>query len=89
MASAEPKPLAQRAAFVRGRVRELAATTGMTKMQVLEEAVRAFNPIAPAETGGRLIRKGRFLLTSSYDGQPVTLEQTNAAIEAIRSGERD
>ena len=79
-----------RSAFLRERVPQLAAETGLTATEVLEEAVRAYRPLRPVESfGGRLHRKGKFLVFSSHDGRPVTLEQTNAAIEADRSGERD
>lgn len=78
-----------RSAFLRERVPELVRQTGMTKTQVLEEAVRAFHPVQPADRVDGLVRKGWLLVGRSYNHQPVTLEQANADLEAIRNGERD
>lgn len=78
-----------RSDFVRQRAHELAAQTGMTATQVVEEAMRAYSPPIEGERVGNLVRRGWLLVGSSYDGKPVTLEQTNADIEEIRNGARD
>lgn len=70
-----------RSDYVRERVRQLAAETGKTTTQVLEEAVRAYKPESPADdvVPAGMMRKGKFLVFKSR-GRTVTLEDTNRAI---------
>ncbi len=75
-----------RSSFARERVTELARSTGMTTTQVVEEALRAYAPPFRAEAVGSLIRKGP-LLVAPARGRTITLEETNAEIEAARNGE--
>ena len=89
MASLHTVGVGSRAAFIRSRVRDLSARMGLTKIEVMEEALRALDVAVSVEPKSRLVREGKLLVLSSHDGRPVTLEQTNAAIEAIRNGERD
>lgn len=76
-----------RSAFARARVAQLAAQTGKTVTQVVEDAVRAYRPEPPSEQDdvpGGMIRKGRLLIWVG-DGTPITLEDTNRAIDAGRN----
>ena len=89
MASNRSAQLNVRSNFLRRRVPELTAQTGMTATQILEEAVRAYTPQLLAKEHAGLARRGWLLVGRSYNRQPVTLEQANADLETIRSGERD
>ena len=61
----------------------MAKATGMTTTQIVEEALRAYTPPL-VEPVGRLVRNGRLLVMPSQ-GREITLEETNAAIEASRN----
>lgn len=75
-----------RSAFVRERAAQLAAETGKSLTQVVEDAVRAYRPEPskddPVPEG--MIRKG-WLLVWKGDGRTITLEDTNRAIEEGRN----
>lgn len=78
-----------RSPYARERVRELVHRTGMTATQVVEEALRAYTPPPPVEERtGRLVRKGRLLVMPANGRKPVTIEETQAAIEAVRTESR-
>ena len=72
-----------RSPYARERAAALAKATGMTTTQVVEEALRAYTPpvVAPP---GKLVRRGNQLVRPG--GRTITLEETNAAILAIREG---
>ncbi len=75
-----------RSAFAKARARELAALTGMTVTQIVEDALRGYVPPGGEKTVGRLVRKGPLLVMPSQ-GRKITLEETNAEIEAGRNRE--
>lgn len=78
-----------RSRFARDRVVELARRTGMTATQVVEEALRAYAPPTPeSERPDGLIRKGRLLVIPAR-GRVITLEETNAAVDAAREERLD
>lgn len=76
-----------RSQFARERATELARRTGMTATQVVEEALRAYSPPETADADEALppglARKGLLLVFTG--GGPITLEETNAAIEDGRN----
>ncbi len=81
------KQLNVRSRFARARASQLAKATGMSVTQVVEDALRAYQParqiIRPAgliEKAGLLVKpKGRF---------EITQLQVDAELEKIRAGER-
>jgi hypothetical protein len=87
MARSQTAQINIRSAFVRDRVGALVQRTGMTATQIVEEALRAYVPPAADPEHGRLTRKGSLLVMTG--GRRVTREETEAAIEATRLGERD
>ena len=86
MSRSEPVQFNVRSAFARARARELAEQTGMTATQVVEEALRGYVPSGAATPVGRLVRRGPILVAPA-DGRSVSLEQANAALDAVREGE--
>jgi hypothetical protein len=72
-----------RSNFARQRAHELALQTGMTATQVVEEALRAYVPREEAPVGG-LVRRGKILVLPG-SGRTITLEETDAALEAVRN----
>lgn len=79
-----------RSAFARARVAEIAAATGMTATQVVEDALRGYVPPAAPEAGEPvpegMIRKGRLLVLAPRPGQKmITHKQVNRAINAQRN----
>ena len=76
-----------RSAFVRERVAQLAAETGKTMTQVVEEAVSVYRPQPPVEDvlPEGMVRRGRLLVFKGHGGPKITLEDTNRAIEAGRN----
>lgn len=71
-----------RSPYARERASAIARATGMTATQVVEEALRAYTPPVASPIGA-LVRRGKLLVRPG--GGPVTLEATNAAIEASRT----
>ncbi len=86
MARTNEAQLNIRSAYARERSTQLARATGMTATQVIEEALRAYSPPPTSAPRGRLVRRGPLLVMTG--GKPVTLEETNAAIEAARTERR-
>lgn len=76
-----------RSAKARDRATRLAAETGKTVTQIVEEAVQAYRPPPPDDEDlpEGVVRKGRFLVFKSTGRRPVTLEETNAAIDEDRN----
>lgn len=90
MARRDNAQLNIRSAFARARVAEIAAATGMTATQVIEDALRGYVPPAarqadePVPEG--MIRKGRLLVLAPRPGQKtITHKQVNRAINAQRN----
>lgn len=83
MSRAEHIQLNVRSAFARARAQELARLTGMTATQVVEDALRGYVPPGMAARVGKLVRRGPILVRPT-GGPKVSLEDANAALEAIR-----
>lgn len=77
-----------RSALVRERVAQLAADTGKTMTQVVEDAVSAYRPPPPAEyepAPDGFVRKGWLLIQKARpDQRKLTLEQHLAIIDEAR-----
>jgi hypothetical protein len=76
-----------RSRFARERADVLARRTGLTTTQIVEEALRAYEPPPRDAAGSRLIRKGAILVRPA-DGDRVTLAQAEAALDAVRDEAR-
>ena len=75
-----------RSAFARKRAHELAKLTGMTATQIVEDALRGYVPPTQGAKVGKLVRRGPVLVRPAA-GAAVSLEDANAALDAVR--ERD
>ena len=84
MARAESSQLNIRSRFARERVAHIAAQTGMTVTQVIEEALRSYQPAAVGDVPAKLVRKSGILVKPA-GGLRVTLEEANSALDADRS----
>lgn len=73
-----------RSEFARARARELAERTGMTVTEVVEDALRHYAPVEEIKPVGRLVRSGPLLIWPAT-GRQITLEEANAALEAVRN----
>ncbi len=73
-----------RSAFARARVAEIARRTGMTATQIVEDALRGY--VAPADIHqvGLLERHGPILVHPGHGARPITLEEAEAALLAVR-----
>ncbi len=87
MAAARPSQLNIRSRFARERVATIAARTGMTATQVVEEALRAYQPQDARAAPAGLVRKGG-LLVKPAGGARVTLSEANAALDDDRAAGR-
>ena len=56
----------------------------MTATQVVEEALRAYHHPSEEPVSGRLVRKGAILVMPA-DGEYVSLEDANAALDETRA----
>jgi hypothetical protein len=86
MGRAEQSQFNVRFAFARDRARELARQTGMTATEVVEDALRGYVPPETPAKVGRLVRCGPILVAPT-GGKRVTLDEANAALEAVREGD--
>jgi hypothetical protein len=77
-----------RSSFARDRAMALARETGMTATQVVEEALRAYVPMSEADGVGALERRGPLLVMPAR-GRIVTLDEANAALEAVRNRDEE
>ena len=85
--SKEQKPqLSVRSKFASARAAKLAKLTGMTITQIVEDALRAYQPPTRIVPGG-LIEKGGLLVKPKAKAD-VTQLQVEAELEDIRSGAR-
>lgn len=75
-----------RSEFARTRAHELARQTGMTATEVVEDALRAYAPGANEVPPHGLVRRGSLLVIPAR-GRTITLEEANAALEAVRNRE--
>ncbi|MFL6763393.1 MAG: hypothetical protein ACJ8FB_12660 [Sphingomicrobium sp.] len=76
-----------RSRFARARASQLARATGLSVTQVVEDALRAYQPARQIVRPAGLIEKAGLLVKpkGSFD---VTQLQVDAELESIRSGER-
>ena len=83
-----PRALARqlniRSEFARERAAFIAAETGLTVTEVVEEALRAFQPASGRKPPGDLISKGGILVKPGR-GRRITQEQANALMEEDRA----
>lgn len=83
----ETKPqLSVRSKFASARASKLAKLTGMTITQIVEDALRAYQPSKRLVPGG-LVEKGGLLVKPKAKAD-VTQLQVEAELEDIRSGAR-
>lgn len=84
-----------RSAFARERATALARRTGRTTTQVVEDALRAFDPQAPEADEdlplppSGLIRKGWLLVMPADGRRKITAEEAQAAIDDAREERAD
>lgn len=86
MPRAETTQLNVRSSFARIRAHELAKLTGMTATEVVEDALRGYVPPGAPTGVGRLVKTGAILVVPK-SGPAVTLEDANAALDAVRERE--
>jgi hypothetical protein len=85
-----------RSAFAREKATAIARRTGMTTTEVVEAALRAYEPPAGAVRDEDLpppppgmVRKGWLLVMKSRGSRKITLEETLAGIDADREARGD
>lgn len=78
-----------RSDFARERAADLARQTGMTTTQVVEAALKAFDPYGHIRPVGRLVRKGRLLVMPSDGTRTVTVEDVQRSIDEAREERTD
>ena len=92
MVKAQPKQqsdqLNVRSRFARARAAQIAMTTGMSITQVVEDALRAYQPTVRRAGRPGLIQEGR-LLVLSKDGRKINHSQVEAELDEIRGGIRE
>jgi hypothetical protein len=86
MPRAETTQLNVRSSFARARAHELAKLTGMTATEVVEDALRGYVPPGAPAGVGRLVQRGAILVIPK-SGPIVTLDEANAALDAVRERE--
>lgn len=86
MSRADHTQLNVRSAFARARAHDLAKQTGMTVVQIVEDALRAYVPPGVGQPVGRLTRRGRILVQPTH-GKTISHGEAEAALDAVR--ERD
>ena len=82
----ENRQLNVRSKFATARASKLAKLTGMTITQIVEDALRAYQPLKRLVPGG-LVEKGGLLVKPKGEAQ-ITHLQAESELEDIRSGER-
>ena len=85
MAQAEPTQLNIRSRFARKRALDLARETGMTLTQIVEEALRAYQPARKSPGRGTLISKAG-ILVKPKTGRIVSSRDVEAALDDVRDG---
>lgn len=78
--------LSVRSRFARGRASTLAKVTGMSITQVVEDALRAYQPARTLSRPGGLIEKAG-ILVKPKGAVEITHSQVETEFEKIRSGE--
>ncbi len=77
-----------RSAFARERAHELAKSTGMTVVQVVEDALRGYVPPGSVGATGRLVRRGPILVMPA-DGAKISQAASDEALNRVREGDMD
>lgn len=90
MGHAKTKPSADqlnvRSVFARTRATQLAKRTGMSTVQVVEEALRAYQPPPAAIRAGGLIEKNGLLVKRKGRAR-ITQRQVDLELDDIRGGQ--
>lgn len=81
------KQLNVRSQFARARASQLARETGMSVTEVVEDALRAYQPARQVVRPSGLIEKAGLLIKPKGSFE-VTQLQVDAELEKIRAGER-
>ena len=81
------KQLNVRSQFARARASQLAKATGMSITEVVEDALRAYQPARQVVRPAGLIEKAGLLIKPKGSFE-VTQLQVDAELEKIRAGER-
>ena len=84
MAQTELRQLNIRSAFARERAAGLARITGMSLTRVVEEALRAYQPVQKVPTQGNLVMKGS-ILVKPKSGRMVSAADVELLLEDVRS----
>jgi hypothetical protein len=84
MARTNAAQLNIRSQFARDRVDQLTRQTGMTATQIVEEALRTYQPLVHEAAPAGLVRKGRFWVKPAGDRPKLTIEQAQAFIDESR-----
>lgn len=90
MLSAKTSQITIHSRYAYARTRDLARATGKTVTQVIEEALRAYDPQLPIASFPRprgWARRGKFIVLTG--GPPVAMSETLASIEADRDERGD
>jgi hypothetical protein len=82
-----PKQLNIRSRFARVRASQLAKATGMTVAQVVEDALRAYQPARRIARPGSLVEKAGLLVKPKGSAE-ITQAQVDAELEDVRAGGR-
>lgn len=77
-----------RSEFAHDRAAQLARQFGLTTKQVVEDALRAYEPPGERIAPEGMVWKGRILVKKAT-GRTITLEESLAAIEAARNERAD
>ena len=86
MSRIERKQLNIRSTVARKRAHELAALTGMTVDEIVEDALRGYVPPAATARVGKLVWRGPILVRPAA-GRKVGLKRANATLDAVRARE--
>jgi hypothetical protein len=85
MPPARSNQLNVRSRFARERATDIARGTGMTVTEVVEEALRAYQPSGAGAAPDGLVRKGPILVKPA-GGARVSAAEADSTIEALRVG---
>lgn len=77
-----------RSRFARVRAAQIAMMTGMSITQVVEDALRAYQPAVRRAGRPGLVQEGR-LLVLSKGGRKISHDEVEAELEEIRGGVRE
>ena len=78
-----------RSRFARARASSISVATGMTITQVVEDALRAYQPASRISAGHGLAREGKLLVLSRRGTRTITHDEAEAELNEIRGGARE